>query len=1265
MKLTMKTNRIMIRKIMLLTLLLGSLGVKVGFGQIDDDDVFSLQWPSMDQLIRTPNSPEATAFTKYGNTPVSLYTGRPDISIPLHNLKGRDFEMPISLSYDASGIQVNQIATWVGLGWNLNAGGVITRKVNGQPDDYLPGSSPAYDIFYDDETYGASQKTVKEMTNILNTQGFTPDEGGSIYEAGLVNDVFQFVGEVSTSHIETQPDIYNINIAGISGELYIDYDQYLGNRKYKAYCRERPDLDIKVVIKSESCCGLIIEAWEVKDPMGTVFIFGKDGSEQTQQIADDPGDEPPLDRIFNSAWYITGIITANSKDSIQFNYSDILAWEREQAYGSVEMRRESQMQPDCGTADLTYPLSSNVPKIKVHQRTLESITVNGFQQVQFSSSDSSRRDLRGRKALKSIIVRNNLLKEVKRINLVHSYFGDENNHTTEFELRLRLDEVVIHAGSPDPERYIFEYLGDDDDLPSRKSFGRDHWGFYNGKDQNSTLIPYNPTFDMNNFGGFRGGDRNANFIHARKGTLNKIIYPTGGYTQFTYKPNADISEEPVTEKLSNFYFTGSKNEEDPLNFDCTDCCDHWDGGGGDASPAYHARTFLVPGGQQPNDSSYRDIDSAVYDLVIDIVGVEDCSNGDQHGPITVALLDNCPQTFSGQPDTIPLPDPVLCLDSAASPYCLLSDTGRAIFTEQYSSRVMVKKPVKLRKGAFYGLFVVSSDPCKQVYVSVQKDTTQSILEEQGGLRIHKIEDYNTLDSLVTSKYYYYDDPCTNDDETTCNLVDTLTIDYLENNQASSGRQHMSDQRYETPYRLHGGETSVCSYINRYSNSLAPQVTPHYTYDAVTEILYSASGLNGFTVHKFKNESRTYPNGYPVPRLAPLNGKMLEKRVYDKDLNLRQKTVKTYKADSVNGVVDKSGFFLHTDGWYPQYAVAKAQSSESGSPHYFEYKNATYQTWGATIDISIGGLQKCLDSADHDIWCAMDDVTTANYQLKKYTLNPYWIKNDTTIIFDFTSNGQLKNTMVFDYSNPYHFQVTQKTMIDSEGDTITMCYQYPHDALNNEDQINEPTVLNNLINDHRIALGVKQLKKINGNVTQQQASGFFSPTADKIFQNTIQASTSNNPMEPLIRIHQYDDYGNPVEISKERGMKTIYLWGYNYSLTIAKIENASYDQVIDTLKSITNNSDPLDLLQKNIPYIQDSLITTKYDSIFNQLRNALPHSLITVYDHDPLVGLKATYDPSGLKTTFEYDNNNRLKFVRDHEGNILEHYQYNFKNPNQQ
>src|SRR5437868_6312844 len=71
-----------------------------------------------------PQSPVTAAFTRYGDIPIDISTGVPDISIPIYTVSSHGINVPVSISYHASGIKVQDIASPVGLGWVLNAGGV-------------------------------------------------------------------------------------------------------------------------------------------------------------------------------------------------------------------------------------------------------------------------------------------------------------------------------------------------------------------------------------------------------------------------------------------------------------------------------------------------------------------------------------------------------------------------------------------------------------------------------------------------------------------------------------------------------------------------------------------------------------------------------------------------------------------------------------------------------------------------------------------------------------------------------------------------------------------------------------------------------------------------------------------------------------------------------------------------------------------------------------------------------------------------------------
>jgi hypothetical protein len=106
-------------------------------------------------LTSGPSQPEVQSFEPVNTTEmVDLFSGDFTYNIPLFELPGPNGGYPFNLHYNA-GINMDQEASWVGLGWNLNPGG-ITRQMQGLPDEYDGKLVTSELDIKPSRTYGAS-----------------------------------------------------------------------------------------------------------------------------------------------------------------------------------------------------------------------------------------------------------------------------------------------------------------------------------------------------------------------------------------------------------------------------------------------------------------------------------------------------------------------------------------------------------------------------------------------------------------------------------------------------------------------------------------------------------------------------------------------------------------------------------------------------------------------------------------------------------------------------------------------------------------------------------------------------------------------------------------------------------------------------------------------------------------------------------------------------------------------------------------------------
>lgn len=155
-------------------------------------------------MAQGPNAPEATGFEPVDATDmVNLTTGDFSYVLPLLSVPSPEGGFPIALSYHG-GVAMDQEASWVGLGWNINPG-AINRSVNGYPDDWknTKTSEFFYDEGWEDEYYNLEiGVTFKETIDagIGISWGSNRSLGGYVSAgAKLTGSNFRISGQLGTN----------------------------------------------------------------------------------------------------------------------------------------------------------------------------------------------------------------------------------------------------------------------------------------------------------------------------------------------------------------------------------------------------------------------------------------------------------------------------------------------------------------------------------------------------------------------------------------------------------------------------------------------------------------------------------------------------------------------------------------------------------------------------------------------------------------------------------------------------------------------------------------------------------------------------------------------------------------------------------------------------------------------------------------------------------------------------------------------------------
>ncbi|MFK7849033.1 MAG: DUF6443 domain-containing protein [Rhodothermales bacterium] len=465
-------------------------------------------------------SPTAASLGKFGDTPVSYYTGQANVSIPLTRLDSRALSVPIALRYNGgSGIRVEETPGWIGMGWALDAGGVITRTMRALPDDrqthgYLDNANELASIWSDLEDY-------ENGVSFLDGSGWT-------------TEVQTYIEAVHRGDADPEPDQFFFNFAGRSGKIVMASETDI-------YTIPNMPLDIKIDRQSVSIPGTSssiaqsISQITITSEDGTKYIFGTTTSdfESLEFTHFDLAASIGLAELaYVSAWYLRRIESANGDDVIDFSYASAGAKFTHQVKDFHEEYIPISLVDDAciANAPSTQPAVDN---FQHHSSIyLTEITGDNGMKAVFNSSNRAGYMAPDYRKLDKI--------EIKGRNgaLIRS-FDFSYAQKSEFSNRLLLTSVEEkgESGAGLLAPYQFSYYGESGNLtlPNRFSNDTDHRGYFNNAGNNtdlSTVVYIDPNGDYRSYlRAWREPDEEA----MKTGVLKTITYPTQGFTEYEYE----------------------------------------------------------------------------------------------------------------------------------------------------------------------------------------------------------------------------------------------------------------------------------------------------------------------------------------------------------------------------------------------------------------------------------------------------------------------------------------------------------------------------------------------------------------------------------------------------------------------------------------------------------------------------------------------------------------------------------------------------------
>ena len=527
-----------------------------------------------------------------------------------------------------------------------------------------------------------------------------------------------------------------------------------------------------------------------------------------------------------------------------------------------------------------------------------------------------------------------------------------------------------------------------------------------------------------------------------------------------------------------------------------------------------------------------------------------------------------------------------------------------------------------------------------LYVHEQQITTPSgnALEEfeVGGARVQRVLEKDIDGTVIGDRAYSYNELKVDGTTKSSGILMNELVYHSKNNGFFE----------YTPEYYYGNSSNLHSHnILRTKNSASGS---HLGYSTVTERILSSTASNvdnGQIVTTYTNE----PNE-PVTRFI---GTTL--------VSTTQTWTTSYGHVYLNNAIPKSFGYKNgnlkseqvfaNDGTLKKSTSYEYKEFSGGSQISDAYPLISYQFFylPTSCPVTICGFTSSIPY--------YKEMSSGDVNANRYSL----LEKVTDTLYQ--PSGDIVTTTEYEYQRPALWTPTSVMTTNSEGEVMTQKRLYPQD-LSSDPHVDELIAQNRLVDP----------------IETQRFKGVAAAPEDKLlgeekiyYENDATTNGLVLPKRVTIKKGQtlaedrlsyeaYDFKGNPLEVKAEDGISTSYIWGYNGEYVLAKIENAKYSSFssqVTAIKVASNADDDRTVDTYNNGTKNYIGKEGALRDLLDDLRTSLPGAMVTTYTYDPLIGVTSMTDPRGYTVYYDYDNDNRLKEVRDQDNNLVTDYDYKY------